>query len=58
MKLIKNLLMILFLTILLTVTGCTLSAIANFIAADMTISSVYIVIFTILITLKIKERRN
>lgn len=58
MTLIKNILMILFLTIFIVIAGCTLSAIANFIAAYMTISSVYIVIFTILITLKINERRN
>ena len=38
--------------------GCTLSAIVNFIAENMTISSVYIVIAILLITLKIKERRN
>ena len=58
MKLIKNTLMILILTIFTVLAGCTLSAIVNFIAENMTISSVYIVIAILLITLKIKERRN
>lgn len=58
MKLIKNILMILLLTIFLTGAGITLSAIANFLANNMTITSVYIVIAILLITLKIKERRN
>lgn len=58
MKLIKNSLMILILTILVTVAGCTVSAIANFLASNMTITSVYIVISIILIILKIKEGRN
>ena len=58
MKLIKNLLMILSLTIFIVIACCTLSAIVNFIAENMTITSVYIVISIILITLKIKERRD
>lgn len=58
MKLIKNILMILLLTIFLTGAGITLSAIANFLANNMAISSVYIVISIILIILKIKEGRN
>ena len=58
MKLIKNLLMILSLTIFIVIAGCTLSAIANILASNMTITSVYIVISIILIALIIKERRN
>ena len=58
MKLIKKTLMILILTIFVTVVACTLSAIANFLANNMTITSVYIVISIILIILKIKEGRN
>ena len=58
MKIIKNILMILLLTIFFTGVGLTLSAIANYIASKMTISSVYIVIAILLITLNIKERRN
>ena len=58
MKLIKNLLMILSLTIFIVIACCTLSAIVNFIAENMTITSVYIVISILLITLKIKEGRN
>ena len=58
MKLFKNLLMILSLTIFIVIACCTLSAIANFLASNMTITSVYIVISIILIILKIKEGRN
>lgn len=58
MKLFKNLLMILSLTIFIVIACCTLSAIANFLANNMAISSVYIVISIILIILKIKEGRN
>ena len=58
MKLFKNLLMILSLTIFIVIAGCTLSAIANFVASNMTITAVYIVISIILIILKIKEGRN
>lgn len=58
MKLIKNLLMILSLTIFIVIVCCTLSAIANILASNMTITSVYIVISIILIILKIKEGRN
>ena len=58
MKLIKNLLMILSLTIFIVIACCTLSAIANILASNMTITSVYIVISIILIILKIKEGRN
>ena len=58
MKFIRNILMTLLLTIFLTGSGITLSAIANFLASNMTITSVYIVIFSILIILKIKERRD
>lgn len=58
MKLIKNLLTILLLTILITGAGITLSAIANILASNMTITAVYIVISIILIILKIKEGRN
>lgn len=49
MKLIKNLLMILILTILITGAGITLSAIANILASNMTITAVYIVISILLI---------
>ena len=58
MKLFKNLLMILSLTIFIVIACCTLSAIANFVASNMTITAVYIVISIILIILKIKEGRN
>lgn len=58
MKLIKRTLMILILTIFIVIAGITLSAIANFLANNMAISSVYIVISIILIILKIKEGRN
>lgn len=58
MNLIKNLLMILILTILITGAGITLSAIANILASNMAISSVYIAISILLIIVKIKERRN
>lgn len=58
MKLIKNTLIILILTILVTVAGCTVSAIANFIASNMTISSVYIVISILLIIAHRAGRRN
>ena len=58
MKLIKNTLMILILTILVTVVGCTVSAIANFVASNMTISSVYIVISILLIITVKAGRRN
>lgn len=58
MKLIKNILMILLLTIFLTGAGITLSAIANFLANNMAISSVYIVISILLIIAVKAERRN
>lgn len=58
MKLIKNLLMILSLTIFIVIVCCTLSAIANFLANNMAISSVYIVISTLLIIAVKAERRN
>ena len=58
MKLIKNTLMILILTILVTVVGCTVSAIANFVASNMTITAVYIVILILLIISVKAERRN
>ena len=58
MKLIINILMILILTILIEIVCCKLSAIANFVASNMTITAVYIVISIILIILKIKEGRN
>lgn len=58
MKLIKNILMILLLTIFLTGAGITLSAIANFLANNMAISSVYIVIAILLIIAYRAERRN
>ena len=50
--------MILILTIFIVIVCCTLSAIANFVASNMTITAVYIVISIILIILKIKEGRN
>lgn len=58
MKLIKNLLTILLLTILITGAGITLSAIANIIAINMTITSVYIVIALLLIIAVKAGRRN
>ena len=58
MKLFKNLLMILILTILVAVAGCTVSAIANFLAGNMTITSVYIVISILLIIAYKAGRRN
>lgn len=58
MKLFKNLLMILSLTIFIVIAGCTLSAIANILASNMAISSVYIVIAILLIIAYRAERRN
>ena len=58
MKLIKNTLMILILTIFTVLAGCTLSGIANFLAENMTISSVYIVISILLIIAVKAGRRN
>lgn len=58
MKLIKNILMILFLTILITGAGITLSAIANILASNMTITAVYIVILILLIIAVKAEKRN
>lgn len=58
MKLIKNLLMILILTILITGAGITLSAIANILASNMTITAVYIVISILLIIAYKAGRRN
>ena len=58
MKLIKNLLMILSLTIFIVIVCCTLSAIANILASNMTITSVYIVISILLIIAHRAERRN
>ncbi len=58
MKLIRKILTILSLTIFIVIVCCTLSAIANILASNMTITSVYIVISIILIILKIKEGRN
>lgn len=58
MKLIKNSLMILILTILVTVVACTVSAIANFLASNMTITAVYIVISILLIIAYKAGRRN
>lgn len=58
MKLIKNLLMILSLTIFIVIACCTLSAIANFLANNMAISSVYIVISILLIIAHRAGRRN
>ena len=58
MKLIKNLLTILLLTILITGAGITLSAIANILASNMTITAVYIVILILLIIAVKAERRN
>ena len=58
MKLIRKILTILSLTIFIVIACCTLSAIANILASNMTITSVYIVISIILIILKIKEGRN
>lgn len=58
MKLIKNILMILILTIFIVIAGITLSAIANILASNMTISSVYIVISILLIITVKAGRRN
>ena len=58
MKLIKNTLMILILTIFTVLAGCTLSAIVNFIASNMTITSVYIVISILLIIAYRAGRRS
>ena len=58
MKLIKSLLMILILTIFVVIAGCTVSAIANFLASNMTITAVYIVILILLIIAVKAERRN
>lgn len=58
MKLIKNLLTILLLTILITGAGITLSAIANILASNMTITAVYIVISILLIIAHRAGRRN
>ena len=58
MKLIKNTLMILILTIFTVLAGCTLSAIVNFIAENMTITSVYIVISILLIIAYRAGRRS
>ena len=58
MKLIKNILMILILTIFVTVVACTVSAIVNFLASNMTITAVYIVISILLIIAYKAGRRN
>lgn len=58
MKLIKNSLMILILTIFIVIAGITLSAIANILASNMTITAVYIVILILLIIAVKAERRN
>lgn len=58
MKLIKRTLMILSLTIFIVIVCCTLSAIANFVASNMTITAVYIVILILLIIAVKAERRN
>ena len=58
MKLIKNILTILSLTIFIVIAGCTLSAIANILASNMTITAVYIVILILLIIAVKAERRN
>lgn len=58
MKLIKNLLMILSLTIFIVIAGITLSAIANILASNMTITAVYIVISILLIIAHRAGRRN
>lgn len=58
MKLIRKILMILSLTIFIVIACCTLSAIANILASNMTISSVYIVISILLIIAVKAERRN
>lgn len=57
-KFIKNILMILSLTILLVISATFLSAIVNLIANNANISLVYVVIFTILITLRIKGKEE
>lgn len=57
-KFIKNIFLILSLTILLVVSATTLSAIVNFIANNANISLVYVVIFSILITLRIKGKEE
>ena len=58
MKLIKNILTILSLTIFIVIAGITLSAIANILASNMTITAVYIVILILLIIAVKAERRN
>lgn len=58
MKLIKNILTILSLTIFIVIAGITLSAIANILASNMTITSVYIVVLILLIIAVKAERRN
>ena len=58
MKLIKNILTILSLTIFIVIAGCALSAIANILASNMTITAVYIVILILLIIAVKAERRN
>lgn len=58
MKLFKNLLMILSLTIFIVIAGITLSAIANILASNMTITAVYIVISILLIIAHRAGRRN
>lgn len=57
-KFIKNIFLILSLTILLVVSATTLSAIVNLIANNANISLVYVVIFSILITLRIKGKEE
>ena len=58
MKLIKNILTILSLTIFIVIAGITLSAIANILASNMTITAVYIVVLILLIIAVKAERRN
>ena len=58
MKLIKNILTILSLTIFIVIAGITLSAIANILASNMTITAVYIVISILLIIAHRAGRRN
>ena len=58
MKLIKNILTILSLTIFIVIAGCALLAIENILASNMAISSVYIVIAILLIIAYRAERRN
>lgn len=57
-KFIKNIFLILSLTILLVVSATTLSAIVNFIANNANISLVYVVTFSILIVLRIKGKEE